>query len=147
MDTESSYLPENGERRRSPRLEVMARVYGSLIALDLPITLLNMNRDGFLMQAPINFPVGVIDEFRFTTSGSDPIVLRARVVHTIRATAAGTVSYAIGLEFLDHGADGIAQAINELHRHLASADHVSPTPSTVREPTRRDRSPRPPSMA
>ena len=102
------------ERRRSPRLEVLAEIHGHVIALDVHITLLNISQGGFLMQAPVNFPVGAIHDFRFTARHREPVVLPARIVHAVRATAGGTASYVMGLEFVDRGTAAREQAIEGL---------------------------------
>ena len=102
------------ERRRRPRVEVLERLHGHVRPLDVPITPLNLSQDGFLMQAPIHYPVGEIHEFRFTMDDRDPIVLRARVVHEMRATMGLITSHLIGLEFVDRGDSVCEQAIESL---------------------------------
>jgi PilZ domain-containing protein len=101
------------ERRRSPRVDVVERVQGYVRPLDTPIGLLNINESGFLVQAPIDYPIGEIHEFGFRTPG-DPIVLSARVVHTMRATTQQGLSYLIGLEFVDRGTPSGEHAIQTL---------------------------------
>jgi hypothetical protein len=92
---ESAHL----DRRRSARLEVLGRIQGELRALDLPITVLNVSQGGFLMQAPLDFPLGGSHDFRFTAPGREPIVLTAHVVHVMSAIGAGSATYLLGLEF------------------------------------------------
>jgi PilZ domain len=106
------------KRRRSPRVEVFERLQGRIRPLDIPITLLNLSQDGFLMQAPMHYPTGGIHEFSFTMADHDPIVLSARVVHGMRATAGQVASHMIGLEFVDRGVPACEQGIASLVARL-----------------------------
>ena len=92
------------DRRRTPRVSVVARVYGHIVSLNLPTTLLNLSPGGFLMQSPVEFPVGAVEEFRFTANGID-LVLRARVVHAMTASRVDGPVYLTGLAFVDPNAD------------------------------------------
>ena len=69
--------------------------------LDVPITLLNLSLGGFLMQTLVEYHVGQIHEFQFTMSKKDPIVVRARIAHAMRATVDHKPVYLFGLEFVD----------------------------------------------
>jgi hypothetical protein len=106
------------ERRRSPRVEVLDRLQGHVRPLELPIALLNLSLEGFLMQASTDYPRGEIYEFRFSMADHDPIVLSARVVHTMRATAGPVASYLIGLEFVDRGVPVCDRLIESLAGRL-----------------------------
>jgi c-di-GMP-binding flagellar brake protein YcgR len=79
---------------------VVARIYGHIVSLNLPTTLLDLSTGGFLMQSPVAFPVGAVEEFRFTTEQVD-IVLRARVVRILTASRSDGVAYMTGLKFID----------------------------------------------
>jgi hypothetical protein len=106
------------ERRRSPRVEVVEQIHGHIRPLDIPITLLNLSQDGFLMLSLMNYPVGEIHEFRFAIADHDPIVLSARVVHGMRAPAGNATSHLIGLEFVDRGVSVCEKKIKSLVARL-----------------------------
>jgi len=98
------------ERRRSPRVEVYERIEGHMRPFDVPIVLLNVSSGGFLMQTPINYGVGAVHEFRFSTSDDDGIILRARIVR-----GGGAVGqYQFGLEFVDRGTASCEEGIKAL---------------------------------
>jgi hypothetical protein len=104
MDTkhESTVTHTNEiNRRSSSRLEVLERIQSNVKLLDVPIKLLNISQGGFMMRTSRSFPLGGIYEFRFTSPRHAPVVLRGRVIHRMRATAGGTVSYVTGVAFLD----------------------------------------------
>jgi hypothetical protein len=102
------------DRRRSPRLEVLEGIQGKLRPMDIPLTLLNLSDGGFMMQVPHQFQIGDVHEFRFTLGNGEPIVLSARVIHKMRASAGGVTSYVVGLEFVDCGTVVQRQAIAAL---------------------------------
>src|SRR4051794_37085457 len=80
-------------RRYSPRVEVLKRIHGEPLTRDVKVALLNMSLGGFLMQAPIDFHIGAVDEFRFTTLHGKSVALSARVVHTLHVSAGDRGSY------------------------------------------------------
>jgi len=104
-------MADSEERRTHPRLEVLGRIHGGVVALDVPLTLLNMSAGGLSVQTPFRFPIGATHDFRFKWGDHAPIVLRAQVVHTLRATREGEVIYVTGLEFTGKDRADIQQAI------------------------------------
>jgi len=67
--------------------------------------LLNISEGGFLLQVPSELPHGAIWTFGFTIPPHDPVELRGRIAHTMRATLDGNAMYLIGVEFVDDGSD------------------------------------------
>src|ERR1700680_2840896 len=103
------------ERRRTPRVEVLGRIHGRMVALDVPITVLEIGRGGFLMRTTVDFPIGATHEFRFTSANCVPLVLHARIVHTLRTSGGGNLgSYVMGLEFSDPDIAELEQAFDSL---------------------------------
>ena len=98
------------ERRRSIRIEVRERIEGHMRPFDVPITLVNVSRGGFLMQTPIKYGLGAIHEFHFTKGDDDPIALRARIVRG--GGSAG--QYQFGLEFVERGTSPCEEGIESL---------------------------------
>ena len=74
------------------------------------MALLNLSAGGFLMQTPIELPVGTVEGFRLTTSFGAAIAVRARVVRALRVGSGEGASYVLGLEFVDRQ----DRAINDL---------------------------------
>jgi hypothetical protein len=107
-------MPGRRDRRWNRRLEVLERIEGRVVPQDVPIAILNLSRGGFLVQAPIDFPIGSIQKFRFSVAAAEPITLHAQVIHARRASAVGTASYVIGLEFADGSTPIGARAIDTL---------------------------------
>ena len=106
----SSFI--NGRRGR---VKVVAAIHGQILPHNVPITLVNVSRGGFLMRSPVAYAVGDMHTFRFTIPGeSDPIVLRGRVAHLTPATTNSMAAYAIGVQFMDQHVTACQQAIDLL---------------------------------
>lgn len=102
------------EWRSSLRIDVLERITGQVGPGYVPVTLLNLSLGGCLMQASVEHSLGETLELRVTAAERDPIVIRARVAHAMRATAGEVTSYIAGLEFLDRGTPTCDQALESL---------------------------------
>ena len=102
------------DARSSPRIDVLDRVTGEVGPDNVRVTLLNLSLGGCLMQAHVEHPPGETLELRVAAAERDPIVIRARVVHAMRATAGEVTFYISGLEFLDRGSPACDQALESL---------------------------------
>jgi len=120
MSTQSHRVvaPRNADRRRGPRLDVVERVGGYAKSVGVPVTLLNMSEGGFLMESGEPFEVGEIYGFRFTADRYAPVMLRARIVHSVSTQAADVASYVTGVEFVERGTRSSEQGIANLVRLL-----------------------------
>lgn len=120
-------MTSNIERRQYPRLEILGRIKGVVRPLDVSITLLNLSLGGFLMQTPMEYHVGEIHEFQFTMDDKEPLIVRARIAHAMRATVDHEPVYLFGLEFVDRDTRAAAEPVQSLVSALMasgdSADH------------------------
>jgi hypothetical protein len=107
------------DRRQGSRVDVPAHVAAQVRPANVPIAILNVSEGGWLMQSPINYPVGQTLEFGVTVAHKDSVLIRGRVVHTIRTTAGDVTSYVTGVEFVDRGTPGCDQALASLFGKLA----------------------------
>src|SRR5260370_575887 len=112
------------DRRRSPRVQVLERIHGELRALGVPVTLLNLSRQGFLMEAEADFTIGGSHDFRFTLPDEDPVDVSVRVVHATKADQGDGSMYVVGLEFEHEAADASQEAIESLVRRLGDSPQL-----------------------
>lgn len=93
--------PSVRNRRRFPRLEVMGRVEGQLMPLDVPLVVRDLSQGGFSTVSHIPFPPGSSHHFRFTTASGVEVMLDAMAVHCRLAAAGadGNYTYVTGFEF------------------------------------------------
>lgn len=102
------------DRRREPRPDVSERIAGQIRPGNVPMTLLNVSLGGCLMQAPVAYAAGQTLELNVAVAERDPIVIRARVLHTMRTTAGEVTAYVCGLQFLDRGSPLCDDALKSL---------------------------------
>jgi hypothetical protein len=110
--------PSYAERRRMPRVEVLSKVSAQLVALDIPVTLVNISAGGFMMKSPVDFPVGTIATFRIAGRRGEHIVLRARAVHTMQAITGDTITYVVGLHFVERTGTEAERVIADIITNL-----------------------------
>lgn len=114
------------ERRRYPRVEILGRIKGVVRPLDVSITLLNLSLGGFLMQTPMEYRVGEIHEFQFTMAEKEPLIVRARIAHAMRATVDHKPLYLFGLEFVDRDTRTVDEPVQSLMSALMASGGSTP---------------------
>lgn len=97
-----SSRPQAIERRRSPRIEVLGRLEGTLVALDVPIVVQDLSLGGMAVETPFPFDHDSLHEFQLELGDGSWVILQARARHS-RSLAGpdGTPSYVTGFEFVD----------------------------------------------
>ena len=100
-------------RRRFPRLQVMGRVEGQVMPLDVPLIVRDLSRGGFSCESTVPFPPGTVHHFRFTTVAGAVVSIDATAVHCrlTRADAEGHHAYISGFEFQSTEATDQAVAV------------------------------------
>jgi hypothetical protein len=101
-------------RRRFPRLELLERVEGRQVALDIAIILRDLSRGGFSCESRVPFSPGADRQlFRFTTPAGTAVALEARSIHcrVSGVDAHGQPIYVSGFEFRSTPATDEAVAI------------------------------------
>jgi hypothetical protein len=88
------------DRRRYPRVRLLKALQDQTVAVDPPFVLHDVSLGGFCIEAPFEFPLGAVHEFRFVVSGG-PVNLTGTVKHCLRMNRAGDgTSYQVGFEFV-----------------------------------------------
>ncbi len=90
------------ERRRSSRVELLGRLHGRVVSLDLPVTVREISLVGLSIQTSVPFPVGALHEFRLTLGDDSTVLLRGRIVYCRElATEEDDAAFVLGVEFVD----------------------------------------------
>jgi len=89
------------ERRTAPRIEILGRVHGQAVSLDVPLTVREISLGGMAIETPVPFPLGAIHEFRLTLGDGSTVLLRARVVHCRPAGGGDTPVFLSGMHFVE----------------------------------------------
>ena len=70
------------ERRKSPRIDVLRRVQGRLVALDKRIIIHDLSRSGFAVVSETVFEPGQQLDFRLTSEDGTTVTVSAEAVHS-----------------------------------------------------------------
>lgn len=87
------------EQRRSPRIEVLLRVKGHVVDLDIPIVVHDLSRTGFAVVSEEPFMPGERLEFRLVARDGTDVRVVAEAVHT-RPLEDGRPGHLSGFKFL-----------------------------------------------
>jgi hypothetical protein len=93
------------DRRRNPRIQILGRLHGRIVAMDVAVTATEISLGGMAIQTDISFPVGAIHEFQLTLGDESSVVLKGLIAHCQRV-GDESGGYLSGVEFIDedHGA-------------------------------------------
>lgn len=90
------------ERRRSPRIEILGRLHGHAVSLDVPVVVREISLGGMALETTFPFPPGAVHEFRLTLGDGAQVVLNGRVMHSRNTAEAGKPPvYVTGIQFVD----------------------------------------------
>lgn len=87
-------------RRQWPRIDLVEDLHGLIVALDLPVHVLEVGLGGFSMECDAAFPVGATQQVRFALRGVE-LVLPCRVAHCRRCDR----GYVTGFQFAERPGD------------------------------------------
>lgn len=90
------------DRRRSPRIELLGRLHGHSVSLEVPVKVREISLGGMAIETSVQFPVGAVHEFRLTLGDESAVELTGRVLHCRNAAPAdGPPVYVTGIQFID----------------------------------------------
>ena len=88
------------DRRGNPRIQILGRLHGRAIALDVPVRVTEISLGGMALVTDIPFPVGAVHEFQLTLGDNSVVMLRGRVAHCQKIESDGT-QFLSGIQFVD----------------------------------------------
>ena len=102
------------ERRRSPRIELLGRLHGHVVSLDVPVTVREISLGGMAVETTFSFPVGVVHEFRLTLGDGAHVVLRGQARHSRQVASGQRQSFITGFQFVDEETHEHAGVVGDL---------------------------------
>lgn len=103
------------DRRRSPRIELLGRLHGHSVSLDLPVRVVQISLGGMAIETAMPFPVGAVHLFRLTLGDDSTTELTGRVMHSRNTAPAGDKPlFTTGVQFIDGDVDESAGAVGDL---------------------------------
>ncbi|HYN10686.1 MAG TPA: PilZ domain-containing protein [Vicinamibacterales bacterium] len=92
----------SSDRRRSPRIEILGRLHGHAVSLDVPVVVREISLGGMALETSFPFPIGAVHEFRLTLGDGAQVQLNGRVMHSRDTTVpGGQAVYLTGIQFVD----------------------------------------------
>jgi PilZ domain len=92
----------SSERRRSTRIEILGRLHGRVVSLDMPVRVREISLGGMAIETAVSFPEGAVHDFRLTLGDGAHIVLRGQARHCRNLAAEGqSPLFVTGFEFID----------------------------------------------
>jgi hypothetical protein len=89
------------ERRRYPRVNIVAELHGRLVELDMTVAMRDISQGGFAVESSIEFPIGREHTFLFSFGETRKMTVVAVCRHCRSIEAEnGRPSYLAGFEFL-----------------------------------------------
>lgn len=120
------------DRRSTPRLEVLGRLHGRLVSLDVPISVANVGLGGFSAESVMPFPLGARHHFRFTTDRGVEVNIRAVVVHRRPGYSAdGLTFFVTGFAFVHDPMHDTSRDIRRLLASMLPLANDSPAPDAA----------------
>ena len=93
----------SSERRRNPRVAILGKLHGRVVALDLAVTVTEISLGGMGIQTAIPFPIDAVHEFQLTLGDGSVVRLRGRVAHCQRVPG-DEERYVSGIQFMEETA-------------------------------------------
>lgn len=104
--TDATNAAMSDDRRRSPRIELLGRLHGHSVSLDLPVRVVQISLGGMAIETAVPFPVGAVHLFRLTLGDDSTTELTGRVMHSRNTAPDGAVPvFTTGVQFIDGDAD------------------------------------------
>ncbi len=103
------------DRRRSPRIELLSRLHGRSVSLDLPVRVVQLSLGGMAIETTVPFPVGAVHQFRLTLGDDSTTELTGTVMHSRNTAPADAAPvFTTGVQFIDGEADESSAVASDL---------------------------------
>jgi hypothetical protein len=88
------------DRRRNPRIQLLGRLHGRVVALEVAVTVTEISLGGMAIVTEIEFPKGAEHEFILTLGDDSTVHLKGRVAHC-QKVAGDADRFISGIEFIE----------------------------------------------
>jgi hypothetical protein len=93
------------DRRRSPRVEVLDKLQGQIVSLDVAVRIREISLGGMSIETQQGFQIGTVQDFMLTLGDGSGVELIGRVVYSRLTTDAARTFYVTGIQFIDDADD------------------------------------------
>lgn len=89
------------DRRRSTRVEVLGKIHGQVVSLDVALVVREISLGGMSIETPKAFTVGAIESFLLTLGDGAGVEVHGRVVYSKPASEEKPEVFVTGIQFVD----------------------------------------------
>jgi Tfp pilus assembly protein PilZ len=89
------------DRRRSTRVEVLGKIHGQVVSLDVALVVREISLGGMSIETPKLFTVGAIESFLLTLGDGAGVEVHGRIVYSSPASEAKPDVFVTGVQFVD----------------------------------------------
>jgi hypothetical protein len=95
------------DRRHNPRIEILGRLHGHTVALDVAVNVREISLGGMAVQTSVPLVVGAVHGFLLTLGDGSTVELSGTVIHTRRVGADDDAPepWVSGIQFIDDEED------------------------------------------
>src|SRR5688572_16663260 len=110
----STTAKQVGERRRSPRLQILGHLHGHAVSMNVDVKIREISLGGMAIETLFAFPIGAVHEFRLELADGSNTQLLGRVVHCWPELRAGAQTLFItGVAFIEES-DPVSPTVGDL---------------------------------
>jgi hypothetical protein len=110
----------SSDRRRSARVEILGKVHGHAVSLDVPVTVRDISLVGMAIETPFSFPVGAVHEFRLMLGDGAHVLLQGQARHCRLLTSPDvTATYLTGFQFVDEETTDGSSPVGDLMNRIS----------------------------
>lgn len=103
------------DRRRSTRIELLGKLHGHTVSLELPVRVIQISLGGMAIETHVPFPVGAVHAFRLTLGDDSTTEIVGRVMHCRDTAPAGAEPlYVTGIQFVDDDPDNPNAGVGDI---------------------------------
>jgi Tfp pilus assembly protein PilZ len=107
------------DRRRSARVEVLGRIQGQVVSLDVPVQVREISLGGMSVETPQAFPVGSVNVFMLTLGDGSGIDVAGRIVYSRPSADANRQFFVSGVQFIDRDDSSPATPVDRLVKKVS----------------------------
>jgi len=107
-------VSDPANRRRSTRVEVLGKIQGQAVCVDVTVLVREISLGGMSIETPKPFSVGSNCDFFLTLGDGAGVELTGRIVYSRATMESGRAFFVSGIQFVEPGANDPASPVPKL---------------------------------
>jgi hypothetical protein len=106
------------ERRRSPRVDLVGKLHGEFVSVDLPILVREISLGGMSIETSVQFDIDTRQSFILTLGDGAGVLVKGRIVYSRRVDRGSGSVYVSGIQFLEDDGSDAGPGIDAIIRRV-----------------------------